>query len=82
MLPGKASDKRQLCFLLALTETACINVKALVWSESGCTEGAVGNSSELRVYWAPADGDATVIFIAVSLLVKFLKMSHTKVIKY
>lgn len=82
MLSGESSDKRQLCFLLALTETACINVKALVWSESGSTEAAVGNNSELRVYWAPADGNATVIFVAVSLLAKFLKMSHTKVIKY
>lgn len=64
MLSGKSPDKRQLCFLLARTETACIKVKALVWSESGSTEAAVGNSSELWVYWATADGDATVIFIS------------------
>lgn len=42
----------------------------------------MGNSSELRVYWATAVGDATVIGTAVSLLAKFLKMSHAKVIKY
>lgn len=80
----------QASLLINASSASCwLSLKRLVsmsrlWFDlsPGLPEAAVGNSSGLRVYWAPADGDAKVLFVAVSLLAKFLKMSHTKVIKY
>lgn len=43
----------------------------------------MGNHLELSVYRATADSDAGItLIITVSLFVKFLKMSYTKVIQY
>lgn len=81
MLSGKSPDKRQLCFLLACTETACIKVKALIDLSLGPQRRlwATARSCEST---GPQSTVTPQSYLSVSLLAKFLKMSYTKVIKY